>query len=102
MQKLRVNDTVKVIAGKEKGKQGKIKKINWKTNRVLVEGVNLVKKAQKPSQASPQGGIVDIEKAVHISNVAVLDSKSGKPTRVKILVKSGKTTRVGKSGAEIK
>lgn len=102
MQKLKVNDTVKVIAGKDKGKQGKIKKINWKTNRVMVEGVNVVKKASKPSQQSPQGGIVDLEKAVHISNVAVMDSKSGKPTRVKVQEKSGKKIRVGKSGADIK
>ena len=92
MQKLKVNDTVQVLAGKEKGKKGKIKSINWKTNRVTVEGVNMVKKALRPNQANPQGGIVDMEKAVHISNVALLDPKSGKPTRVKVKQENGKNT----------
>jgi large subunit ribosomal protein L24 len=102
MQKLKVNDTVVVLAGKDKGKQGKVKNINWKTNRVLVEGVNVVKKAMKPTQASPQGGLVDLEKALHISNVAVADPKSGKATRVKVQEKNGKKIRVAKSGADIK
>jgi large subunit ribosomal protein L24 len=102
MQKLKVNDTVVILAGKDKGKQGKIKDINWKTNRVQVEGVNIVKKAMKPTQQNPQGGIVDIEKAVHISNVAVADPKSGKATKVKIQNKNGKNVRVTKSGAELK
>jgi large subunit ribosomal protein L24 len=102
MQKLKVNDTVVVLAGKDKGKQGKVKNINWKTNRVLVEGVNVVKKAMKPTQANPQGGVVDLEKALHISNVAVADPKSGKATRVKVQEKNGKKIRVAKSGADIK
>lgn len=102
MQKLKLNDNVVILAGKDKGKSGKIKNINWKTNRVLVEGINMVKKAMKPTQQNPQGGLVDLEKAVHISNVAVADPKSGKPTRVKVQVKNGKNIRVTKSGAEIK
>ena len=102
MQKLKVNDTVFVTTGKDKGKTGKIKSINWKTNRVFVEGVNVVKKAMRPSQQSPQGGIVDLEKSLHISNVAVVDAKSGKATRVKVQEKSGKKIRVGKSGVEVK
>ena len=102
MQKLKVSDSVVVLAGKDKGKQGKVKNINWKTNRVLVEGVNMVKKAMKPTQASPQGGLVDLEKALHISNVAVADPKSGKATRVKVQEKNGKKIRVAKSGADIK
>lgn len=102
MQKLKVNDTVVVLAGKDKGKQGKVKNINWKTNRVLVEGVNVVKKAMKPTQQAPQGGLVDLEKALHISNVAVADPKSGKATRVKVQEKNGKKIRVAKSGADIK
>ncbi|HXH30957.1 MAG TPA: 50S ribosomal protein L24 [Bacteriovoracaceae bacterium] len=103
MQKLKVNDTVQVLAGKDKGKQGKIKTINFKTNRVLVEGVNIVKKATKPNQANQQGGIVDMEKAVHISNVSLLDPKSGKPTRVSITKVDGKNTRVAtKSKSEFK
>lgn len=103
MQKLKVNDTVQVRAGKDKGKQGKIKSINFKTNRVVVEGVNLVKKAIKPNQQNQQGGIVDVEKAVHISNVALLDPKGGKPTRVAVKKVGGKNVRVAtKSKSEIK
>jgi large subunit ribosomal protein L24 len=103
MQKLKVNDSVQVLAGKDKGKNGKIKSINLKTNRVVVEGVNVVKKAMKPNQANQQGGIVDLEKAIHISNVALLDPKSGKPTRVSIKKVAGKNVRVAtKSKTEIK
>ena len=102
MQKLKVNDSVVVLAGKDKGKTGTIKTINWKTNRVVVEGVNMVKKTMKPSQQNPQGGLVDIEKAIHVSNVAVADPKSGKATRVKVQEKNGKKVRVAKSGADIK
>ncbi|MBA2403553.1 MAG: 50S ribosomal protein L24 [Bdellovibrionales bacterium] len=103
MQKLKVNDTVQVLAGKDKGKNGKVKSINFKTNRVVVEGVNVVKKAMKPNQANQQGGIVDLEKAIHISNVALLDPKSGKPTRISIKKVAGKNVRVAtKSKSEIK
>lgn len=103
MQKLKVNDTVQVLAGKDKGKNGKVKSINFKTNRVVVEGVNVVKKAMKPNQANQQGGIVDLEKAIHISNVALLDPKSGKPTRVAIKKVGDKNVRVAaKSKLEIK
>jgi large subunit ribosomal protein L24 len=103
MQKLKVNDTVQVLAGKDKGKQGKVKSINFKTNRVLVEGVNLVKKAIKPNQTNQQGGIVDMEKAIHISNVSLLDPKSGKPTRVTVKNVGGKNVRVStKSKTELK
>ena len=103
MQKLKVNDNVQVLAGKDKGKNGKIKSINFKTNRVVVEGVNVVKKAMKPNQANQQGGIVDLEKAIHISNVALTDPKSGKPTRVNIKKVAGKNVRVAtKSKSEIK
>ena len=102
MQKLKVNDSVVVLAGKDKGKTGKVKDINWKTNRVVVEGVNVVKKAMKPTQQNPQGGLVDVEKALHVSNVAVADPKTGKATRVKVQEKNGKKVRVAKSGADIK
>jgi large subunit ribosomal protein L24 len=103
MQKLKVNDIVQILAGKDKGKQGKITTINFKTNRVVVEGVNVVKKAMKPNQANQQGGIVDMEKAIHISNVALLDPKSGKPTRVAVKKVDGKNVRVAtKSKSQIK
>jgi large subunit ribosomal protein L24 len=81
-----------------------IKSINFKTNRLVVEGVNVVKKAIKPSQANQQGGIVDLEKAIHVSNVSLLDPKSGKPTRVKVKQEAGKNVgRIAcKSNLELK
>jgi len=94
MQKLKVNDSVQVLAGKDKGKQGKVKSINFKTNRVVVEGVNVFKKSIKPNQTNQQGGLIDIEKGLHISNVAVVDAKTGKPTRVAIKKIDGKPIRV--------
>jgi len=104
MQKLKVNDMVQVLAGKDKGKKGKIKSINHKTNRVVVEGVNVFKKTIRPNQSNQQGGIVDIEKAIHISNVALMDPNTGKPVRVKIKQEAGKNVgRVSaKSNLDIK
>lgn len=97
MQKLKVNDEVVILAGKDNGKQGKVKKINFKTNRVLVDGVNVVKKALKPTQENPAGGFTDVEVPVHISNVAVISPKTGKATRVKIEVRDGQKIRVAKA-----
>lgn len=94
MQKLKLNDDVLVLAGKDAGKKGKVKKINFKTNRVIVEGVNLVKKALKPTQENPNGGFVELEKGLHISNVSVVSPKTGGATRVRIEVKDGKKVRV--------
>lgn len=102
MQKLKVNDKVVVLAGKDKGKTGAVKKINFKTNRVTVEGVNIVKKSMKPTQENPTGGYADVEKPLHISNVAVASPKDGKPTRVKIVDKNGNKVRVAtKCGSEL-
>lgn len=94
MQKLRVNDEVIVTAGKDKGKTGKVAKLNLKKNTVIVSGVNLVKKALKPSQENPTGGIVDVEASLHISNVSVVSPKTKKATRVRIENKDGKNVRV--------
>lgn len=94
MQKLKVNDQVVVIAGKDKGKSGKITKLDLKNSRVFVEGVNMVKKAIKPSQQNPNGGIVDIAKSIHLSNVQIASPKTGKASRVKFEVKDGKTVRI--------
>ncbi|MFG1500242.1 50S ribosomal protein L24 [Halobacteriovorax sp. XZX-3] len=97
MQKLKVNDNVVVLTGKDRGKTGEVKKINFKTKVVYVGGVNLVKKAIKPTQENPAGGIVDIEAPLHISNVAVVSPKTNKATRVKIEEKDGKKVRVAVS-----
>ncbi len=102
MQKLKVNDEVVVIAGKERGKTGKILKLNEKTNRVVVSGLNMVKKAIRPSQGDPTGGITDIEASLHVSNVSLISPKTKKPTKVKIVVKGDKRVRVAKKcGTEL-
>jgi large subunit ribosomal protein L24 len=97
MQKLRLNDEVIILAGKDKGKKGKVTNINAKTNRVMVEGVNMVKKAMRASQENPNGGFADMEKSIHKSNVAVVSPKTGKATRVRIETKDGKKVRVATS-----
>ncbi|MEX2415407.1 MAG: 50S ribosomal protein L24 [Paenibacillaceae bacterium] len=93
------DDTVIVITGKDKGKKGRVIAAYPRENRVLVEGVNMVKKHAKPTQANPQGGILNQEAPLHVSNVMPVDPKSGKPTRVgnKVL-DNGKKIRIAKSG----
>ncbi|PLT35326.1 50S ribosomal protein L24 [Bacillus sp. V5-8f] len=93
-------DKVVVISGKDKGKQGVILEAYPKNNRVLVEGINIVKKHSKPSQLNPQGGIISREAAIHVSNVMPLDPKSGTPTRVGYKVEDGKKVRVAKKSGE--
>ena len=93
-------DTVKVISGKDKGKTGVVLTALPKKDRVLVEGVNIVKKHTKPNQANPQGGIVSQEAAIHVSNVMLIDPKSGEPTRVGYKVEDGKKVRVAKKSGE--
>ena len=106
MSKLQIkkNDTVVVLAGEDKGKTGKVLKVLVEKNRALVEGVNMVSKSTKPSAKNPQGGIVKQEAPIHISNLSLIDPKSGKATRVGIKVtEDGKKVRIAKkSGEEIK
>ncbi len=100
---MRKGDLVEVIAGKDKGKQGKIRELFVKENRVVVEGVNRVKRHTKPGQKNPQGGIIEKEAAVHASNVLLVDPKTNKGGRIKIVGKGDKKTRVfKKSGSELK
>ncbi|MBM7707529.1 50S ribosomal protein L24 [Chryseomicrobium aureum] len=94
-------DKVMVISGKDKGKTGVILSAFPKKDRVLVEGVNIVKKHTKPNQANPQGGIVEQEAAIHVSNVMLIDPKTGEPTRVGYKVEDGKKVRVAKKSGEI-
>ncbi|MBG9788432.1 MULTISPECIES: 50S ribosomal protein L24 [Brevibacillus] len=95
-------DMVIVTAGKDKGKKGQVLAALPKKDRVLVEGINLVKKHARPSQANPQGGIVTQEAAIHVSNVSLIDPKSGKPTRVGYQVlENGKKVRVAKKSGEV-
>ena len=94
--KIHVGDKVQVIAGKDKGKQGEVLQILRKENRVIVEGVNVVTKHVKPSQADPEGGIVTRETPIHVSNVAIYDSKAKAITKVKYEVVDGKKVRISK------
>ncbi|MCL7988805.1 50S ribosomal protein L24 [Sphingobacterium sp. lm-10] len=102
--KLKKGDLVKVIAGNSKGVQGKVLQINVDSGRAVVEGANIVKKHTKPSAASPNGGIIEKEAAINISNLTLIDPKTGEPTRVGRRVnEEGKIVRYAKkSGEEIK
>src|SRR6202000_3165820 len=102
--KLKKGDLVQVIAGDSKGTQGKIVEVILAKNRAIVEGANMVSKHTKPNATNPNGGIVKQEAAIHVSNLAVVDPKSGKPTRVgRVKNAAGKLIRVAKkSGEEIK
>src|ERR1700712_5996879 len=92
--KVRKGDLVKVIAGDSKGTQGKIIEVILADGRAIVEGANLVSKHTKPNAATPNGGIIKKEAAIHISKVALLDPKSGKPTRVGRATVKGKSVRI--------
>ncbi|KHD85728.1 50S ribosomal protein L24 [Bacillus ginsengihumi] len=94
-------DKVMVISGKDKGKTGTILAAFPKKDRVIVEGVNVVKKHSKPSQANPQGGIFDKEAPIHVSNVMVVDPKTNEPTRIGYQVVDGKKVRVAKKSGEV-
>ncbi len=106
MAKLHIKkgDTVYVNAGDDKGKTGRVLKVLIEKNRAVVEGVNVVTKATKPNAKNPQGGLVKMEAPIHVSNLQLLDPKSGKATRVGYKVnEEGKKVRISKkSGEEIK
>ncbi|MDZ5713716.1 50S ribosomal protein L24 [Jeotgalibacillus haloalkalitolerans] len=93
-------DKVMVISGKDKGKTGTVLAASPKTDRVVVEGVNIVKKHSKPSQMNPQGGISNMEAAIHVSNVMLIDPKTNEPTRVGYKVEDGKKVRIAKKSGE--
>ena len=104
MKKIHIKkgDTVYVNAGNDKGKTGKVLEVIVDRDRAVVEGVNIVSKHTKPNSAHPQGGIIKQEASVHISNLNLIDPKSGKATRVGYRVQDGKKGRDGKkSGEEI-
>jgi large subunit ribosomal protein L24 len=96
------DDNVVIITGKDKGKRGRIIAAYPRLNKVLVEGVNIVKRHSKPSQQNPQGGIIEKEAPIHVSNVMLIDPKTNKPTRIgyKIL-DSGKKVRIAKKSGEV-
>lgn len=94
MQKLKLNDEVIVTAGKGKGKTGQLARIDLKNKNVVVTGVNLVKKAMKPTQENPTGGFVEVERPIDLSNVSIVSPKTKKATRVRIEDKDGKKVRI--------
>lgn len=106
MSKLHIKkgDTVYVNTGKDKGKTGKVIKVFVEEQRAIVEGLNIVSKNQKPNAKNPQGGIIKMEAPIHISNLNVVDPKTGKPTRIgRRLNEEGMLVRYAKkSGEEIK
>ena len=97
---IRKGDTVIVLAGRDKGKTGKVQKVLVEAQRAIVEGINMVSKSPKPNAKNPQGGIVKQEAAIHISNLNLVED--GKPVRIGRVVKDGKLVRVSKkTGKEL-
>lgn len=99
---IRRGDTVKVLAGDDRGKEGKVLEVNREKRRALVEGVNMMTKHTKPSAGKPEGGITKAESFIHVSNLMLIDPASGKPTRVgRKLNDKGKLQRYSKKTGEI-
>ena len=99
---VRRGETVKVLAGDDKGKQGKVLEVNREKRRALVEGVNMMTKHTKPSAGKPEGGITKVESSIHISNLMLIDPASGQPTRVgRKPNDKGKLQRYSKKTGEI-
>ena len=94
-------DTVVVIAGKDKGKKGTVLQVLPKKDRVIVEGVSMITKHQKPSQQMQQGGRIEQEAAIHVSNVMLWDKKANQGVRVGFKIENGKKVRVSKKTGEI-
>jgi len=99
--KIKKGDRVVVLTGKDKGRQGQVLQVMPKESRVLVGGINMVKRHTKPSQGDPNGGIKNKEASLHISNVAFIDPKSGAPTRVGFKIDGDKKVRVALKSGEV-
>ena len=100
---IKKGDTVYVLAGEDKGKTGRVLKVDAAKGRAIVEGINMVSKSTKPNAQHPQGGIVKMEAPIHLSNLNHVDPKSGKPTRIGIKGTGKEKVRYAKkSGGEIK
>ena len=97
---IKTGDKVRVIAGKDKGKEGNVKQIFAAQNRVIVEGINMVKKHQKPSNANPKRGVIETEAAINASNVMLIDPSTNEPTRVGYKFVDGKKVRFAKKSGK--
>jgi large subunit ribosomal protein L24 len=98
--KIKKGDNVVVLTGKDKGRRGTVLKVLPEDNRLVVQGVNMVQRHTRPSQGNPNGGIVNKEATIHVSNVAHVDS-NGKPTRVGFKIEGGKKVRVAKTTGDV-
>ncbi len=98
--KIKKGDTVVILTGKDKGRKGEVSKVVTETDRVVVKGVNMVQRHTRPSQGNPNGGIVNKEASIHVSNVAHVDS-NGKPTRVGFRVEGDKKVRFAKTTGDV-
>lgn len=98
--KIKKGDSVIVLAGKDRGKEGEVLQVIPAKDRVVVRGVNLIKKHQKQTQTE-QGGIITKEASLHVSNVALKDPSTGKPTRVGFKIEDGKKVRIAKASGEV-
>ncbi|MFH6602241.1 50S ribosomal protein L24 [Maribacter algicola] len=99
--KIKTGDTVRIVAGDHKGTEGKVVKVDVAKNKAIVEGANMVSKHEKPSAKNPQGGIIKKEAPIHISNLALIDSKSGETTRVGYEMRDGVKVRVSRKSNEV-
>lgn len=97
---IKTGDKVRVISGKDRGQEGTVKSVIKAKNRIVVEGVNKIKKHQKPTNVNPQGGIVDVEAALDASNVMVLDPSTNEPTRLGVRREDGKRVRYAKKSGK--
>ena len=99
--RIKKGDKVVVITGREKGKEGTVSKVLPKEEKVIVSGLNMVKKHVKPNQAEPEGKITEKEAPIHVSNVALVDPKTKKATKVRYEIKDGKKVRVAKKSSTV-
>ncbi|WP_435314064.1 50S ribosomal protein L24 [Cellulophaga fucicola] len=99
--KIKTGDTVRIVAGDHKGVEGKVITVDREKNKAIVEGANMVSKHEKPSANNPQGGIVKKEAPLHISNLSLIDPKSGETTKVGYEVRDGKKVRFSKKSNEV-
>ncbi|MGX7691249.1 50S ribosomal protein L24 [Lactiplantibacillus plantarum] len=97
---IKTGDKVRVISGKDRGQEGTVKKVISAKNRIVVEGVNKIKKHQKPTNVNSQGGIVDIEAPIDASNVMYLDPSTNEPTRLGVRREDGKRVRYAKKSGK--
>jgi len=99
--KIKTGDTVVVTAGDHKGSEGKVMRVDAAKNKAIVEGVNLVKKHEKPSAANPQGGITEKEALIHVSNLSIVDPTDGFASRVGYRIEDGKKVRFAKKSNQV-